>query len=117
MGDVHIRGECVQSLVEVVHLNQYTRGGHNPKHISARVCKLVVPGKGEFDRNTKALDRHDRNGANHGTDGDVDDGIRAPISGDDGKNHEDAEHSDGEAVQQKACRVELRVLNFTGGKL
>ena len=73
--DVHIRRECVKSLVEVVHLNHYTSGGHNPEHISARVRELVVPGKGEFDCNAEAFDRHDRNGANHGADGDVDDGI------------------------------------------
>lgn len=59
MGDVHIRGECVKSLIEVVHLDQYTSGGHNAKHISARVCELVVPGKGEFDCNAEAFDRHD----------------------------------------------------------
>lgn len=56
MEDVHIRGERVKSLIEVVHLNQYTRGSHNAKHISARVRKLVVPGKGEFHRNAEAFD-------------------------------------------------------------
>lgn len=100
--DVHIRGECVESLIEVVHLNQYATGGHDTKHISARVCELVVPSKGEFDCNTEAFDRHDRNRADQGADGDVNDGICASIPGNDGENHERAEYSNREAVQHKA---------------
>jgi len=102
MRDVHIRGERIESLIKVVHLNQYTPSGHNPKHISARVCELIVPSKGEFDCNTETFDRHDRNGANQGTDGDVNDRICAPIPWDDGENHEGTEHNNGEAVQHEA---------------
>ena len=101
IGDVHIRRECVESLVKVVHLNQYTSGGDNTEHVGARVRELVVPGKGEFDCNAEAFDRHDRNGANHGADGDVNDGICASIPGNDGENHERAENSNRKAVQHK----------------
>jgi len=100
--DVHVRRECIESLIEVVHLNQYTTGGHNTEHIGARVGELVVPSEGEFDRNAEAFDRHDRNGANHGADGDVNDGICTSIPGNDGENHERAEYSNREAVQHKA---------------
>lgn len=100
--DVHICRECIESLVEVVHLNQYTSGGHNAEHIGARMGELVVPSEGEFDCNAEAFDRHDRNGANHGADGDVNDGIFASIPGNDRENHERAEYSNREAVQQKA---------------
>lgn len=101
MENVHIRGECIESLVEVVHLDQYTGSGHNTKHVSAWVRELVIPGKGEFDCNAEAFDRHDRNGANQGADGDVNDGICASVPGDDGENHEHAEHGNREAVQHK----------------
>ena len=66
------------------------------------MCKLVFPGEGEFDCNTEAFDRHDRDGANERADGDVNNGVCAPIPGDDGKNHEHAEHGNREAIQQKA---------------
>jgi len=99
--DVHIRRERVEGLIEVVHLNQYTSGGDNAEHVGARMRELVVPGKGEFDCNAEAFDRHDRNGANHGADGDVNDGICAPISRNDSENHERAKYSNREAVQHK----------------
>lgn len=101
--DVHIRGECVQGLIKVVHLDHYTHGGHNAKYIGARVCELIVPSKGEFHRNAKALDRHDRYRADQGADGDVDDRVCAPIPRGDGEDHEYAEYSDGEAIQHEAC--------------
>ena len=101
MKDLHVRRKCIQSLVKVVHLNQYARSSHNTKHVSARVCELVVPGEGEFDCNAEAFDRHDRNGADHGADGDVYDRVCASILGDNDENHEDAKHSNCEAVQHK----------------
>lgn len=64
--------------------------------------ELVFPGKGKLDCNAETFDRHDRNGANQGADGDVNDGIRTPVPGDNSENHEDAEHSNGETVQHKA---------------
>ena len=97
-GYVHIRGERVQRLVKVVHLDHYTHGGHNTKHISAWVCELVVPSKCEFDRDPKAFDRHNRHGANQRTDRDINDRVCASVARDDSENHENAEHSDGEAI-------------------
>jgi len=110
----NIRGECVQSLIKVVHLNHYAHGGHNAKHISARVCELIIAGKGEFHRNAEALDRHDRYRADKRADGDVNDRVCAPIPRDDGEDHEHAEHSDGEAIQHEAW-LEGEVENLIDG--
>lgn len=69
--DVHVRGERVESFVEVVHLHQYAAYHNYAEHVCAWMCKLVVATQGEFDSDAESFDRHDRDGADQRTYGNV----------------------------------------------
>lgn len=56
----HVRRERSQSLVEVVHLRQYTHRSENQEHICRRVRKLVIPREGKLEGNAEGLYRHNR---------------------------------------------------------
>jgi hypothetical protein len=101
--DAHIHGEHVEGLVVVVELDEDAADGDEAEDVGARIDELVFARKGEFDRDTKALDEHDGDGADDGGDGDVHDGVRAAVFGDNHVREYHGEDAHGEAVQEKPC--------------
>lgn len=68
----HVCGELIQSLVEIVHLHKDAHDDDNGKTVRGRVRELVVAVERKLERDAKALDAHDGDGADQAADGDVD---------------------------------------------
>jgi len=56
----------------------------------------------KLEREAVALDEHDRHGADEGSDGDVDEGVGAPVPWGDAVGHDEGEDTDSEAVEEEA---------------
>jgi hypothetical protein len=78
---LHVRRECVEGLVEEVHLYKDAADDDKTKHVGARMCELVLARNGQLDGDTEALDSHDGHGAKDGADGDIDKRVCAPVPG------------------------------------
>lgn len=104
-GRVHVhRGrERVQRFVEVVHLGENAEACHDGKHIGGCVNKLVVALKREFHSNAKGLDRHNRDRANGGADGDVDERVLLSVQRSNSIDHHCGEACHGQTVQKEGC--------------
>lgn len=100
---LHICGENSQGLVEVIHLHENAYDDHNAKDVSTWVRELVVSSERELEGNAEAINSHDGNGPDEGTDRDVHDGCCFSIARRDVVDHNKREHKDGEAVQEKTC--------------
>lgn len=61
---VHVGRECIESFVEVIHLDHYAEANDNAEDIGADVYELIIAAKGELHGNAEALDCHDRDRAN-----------------------------------------------------
>lgn len=96
--NVHVGRESIQCLVEVVHLNHDASRHSDAEHVRARVYELVITRQRQLHGDTEALDGHDRYGADERADGDIDEGIRATITGCHTVDHDQRENEDGEAV-------------------
>lgn len=73
------------------------------KDVGTRKGKLIIASESEFDRDTETFDGHNRDGTDHGADGDVDYWIGATVSGDDDVDHDEREYKDSKAVHQETC--------------
>lgn len=96
--DVHVGGEGIECLIEVVRLDDDAAGDENGKNVGRGSGELVVAGEGELDGDAEAFDGHDRYRADERADGDVDDGDRAAVAGHHSVYHDEAEDKDDEAV-------------------
>lgn len=67
--------------------------------------ELVVSAKSQLERNAERFHGHDRDGANGGTDRDVDQRVLLAVDGGDTVDHYGREDRDSQTVQQKACEV------------
>lgn len=94
----HISRERIQSLIKVVHLHEDTSRHRKHEHIRAHKRKLVVPRKREFNRHTKALDRHNRHRAHQRADRDVYERVGPPVPRRDDVDHDERKDEDGEAI-------------------
>jgi hypothetical protein len=100
--NVHVGGELAESLVEVVHLGQNAADDHDDEDIGRRVRELVLSSECHLERDSEGLDEHDGHGAGGGADGEVDEGVLAPVLGRDLVDHEDGEDGDKCAVEEEA---------------
>lgn len=71
MAHVHVGRECIESFVEIVHLNNHAEANHQAEDIGADVYELITAGDGELHGNAEALDCHDRDRADKGAYGDI----------------------------------------------
>lgn len=94
--------KLVEGLVEIVHLREDADDDDDGKDVGARVCQLIVAGKGELEGDAEALDAHDGDGSDSATDRDVDERIPLAVSRGDLVDHGDREYGDGETVDEEA---------------
>lgn len=106
MGNLHVRGEDGQSLVEVVHLGEDTHGGKNHEHVGRGVGELVVAGKSKLEGDSESLDRHDGDGADGRADRKVDECILLAVNRGNLVDHDEREDDDGDGVEKESCNLE-----------
>lgn len=99
---VHVRGKGVERLVEVVHLYDDAARDEEAEDVCRGTSELVVPRQGKLDRDTEALDRHDRDGTDKRADGEVHERERASVSRDDEVYHAQREDGHNKTVEQEA---------------
>lgn len=99
--NLHVGRKEVESLVEVVHLHEDANSRHDHENIGTRVSKLVIAAESKFDRNAKTFDRHDADGADQGTDRDINDRGSSSIFGRYGGYHDDGEDQNDGAIEEK----------------
>lgn len=99
--DLHVGRERSESLVEVIHLRQDADCCENHEDVGRRVRELVVASECELESNAKGLDGHDRDGADGGADGQVDQGVSLAVDGGNSVDHEDGKSHDSKGIQQE----------------
>lgn len=102
---VHVRGKGVERLVEVVHLYDDTARNEEAENVCRGASELVVPRQGKLDRDTEALDRHDRDGTDKRADGEIHERERASVPRYDEVDHAQGEDGHDETVEQESCTV------------
>lgn len=100
---IHVRGKGVERLVKVIHLHDDAARDEEPEDVRCGASKLVVPRQCKLDRDTEALDRHDRHGTDKRADGEVHERERASVPRDDEVDHAQREDGHDETVEQKSC--------------
>lgn len=98
---LHVGRERGEGLVKVVHLRQNADCRENHKDVGRRVRELVVASKCELQSNAKGLDGHDRDGADGGADGEVDQGVSLAVHGGNSVDHENGKSHDSKGVQKE----------------
>ena len=99
--DVHVCGEGVEGLVEVVHLHQDADRHGDAEDVRAWVIELVVPGEREFHGYAEPFDGHYRDRADEGAYGDVYGGICPAVLGHHEVNHDERKDEDRETIHHK----------------
>lgn len=66
------------------------------------MAELIIAGKCELQGDAKSLDGHDRDGANCGTNGKVDESILFAMHGGDLVNHEHCECDNGSSIKEES---------------
>lgn len=100
---VHVRGKGVERLVEVVHLDDDAARDEEAEDVCRGASELVVPRQSKLDRDTEALDRHDRDGTDKRADGEIHERERASVPRDDEVDHAQREDGHDETVEQESC--------------
>lgn len=84
--------EC---LVEVVHLRQDADRRDDHEDVGRGMRELVVPGKGELQRDAEGLDGHDGHRADQGADSQVDKRVLLAVDRGNLVDHHGSEYADG----------------------
>lgn len=100
---LHVGVELAQCLVEVVHLREDADYNNDSKDICRRMRELVVAAQRKLERNSKALDCHDGDGADGRADADIDHRVLLAIHGRNLVNHDQCEYRHDRNICQEAC--------------